>query len=397
MAGSWRSRGGARPAAGVLLVWATLSGCDPAPDRLAVAPHDSAGVAIMVGDGADRPLDWRFSTVWSVGLDDDDPVLFQALGAHDVAVGPDGHVYALDEGGRRVLVLGGGGQLVATRGGAVPGAGGLTEPVALAVAPEGTLGVYDRARAGVLRWSADGAVLPFVPVRADFVGPGIALLDGAAAAFVARQPAQAADSGARHALIVYTEGGPAATLATMAAPAERHADFPACALTAVPVTPIFAQQLVWHAAGATIAVSQRPDYSVELVQRGRRTHSIRRALVPEPGSAPLAMREAGDGMHVTAPAPCTVPPQQVVDARGWADTVPIIQAVTLAPDRSLWVLRRAAAGAARIDVFDRDGAYLGTLPAASPFPVGFLADDRVVAIERTDDGVPYLAAYDIIR
>lgn len=37
-----------------------------------------------------------------------------------------------------------------------------------------------------------------------------------------------------------------------------------------------------------------------------------------------------------------------------------------------------------IDVFDREGRYLGTLPAGSPFPIGFLPDGRILVADEFD-------------
>jgi hypothetical protein len=374
-----------------------LLACDGTPDRLSGTPRDSAGVTIVAADGVDRPLDWRFSTVWSMGLDDDDPVLFDALGAHQVAVGPDRRVYALDVAGQRVLVLDAAGVQVGTLGRGARGAAELAEPLAIDVAPDGTIGVYDAGRDVVLRWTPAGAPLPPLPTPPAFLGPGLALLDGGATLFTGLLGAQPAGGRPRHALLVYTEAGEAASLAAIPVPVERAVDFPSCGLSGVPVLPLFVQQFVWDAAGPIIAYNDRADYVVELLERGHHVRSIRRAIEPARGSAPLAMQEAGEGVRVSTPAPCVIPPAELVRGRGWANRVPIVLAVTIAPDGQLWVLRRAEVGMARIDVFDHTGAYLGTLPAASPFPVGFLADDRVVTIERTDDGVPYLAAYEVIR
>ena len=55
-------------------------------------------------------------------------------------------------------------------------------------------------------------------------------------------------------------------------------------------------------------------------------------------------------------------------------------------------------GEARIvDVFDRDGEYLGTLPTGAPEPAAFLANGDLVAVEKDDMDVERIAVYRVSR
>jgi hypothetical protein len=65
---------------------------------------------------------------------------------------------------------------------------------------------------------------------------------------------------------------------------------------------------------------------------------------------------------------CTIPPDEVVRGRGYAETLPAIAGVAVTPAGELWVLRGAVADEPRqIDVFSKLGDYLGTLSPDRPF------------------------------
>ena len=52
---------------------------------------------------------------------------------------------------------------------------------------------------------------------------------------------------------------------------------------------------------------------------------------------------------------------------------------------------------AAIDVFDESGAYRGTLPAGTPFPILFLDRDRFGAVETDATDISRLVVYRVIR
>jgi hypothetical protein len=87
-----------------------------------------------------------------------------------------------------------------------------------------------------------------------------------------------------------------------------------------------------------------------------------------------------------------------VEKQGFAPVLPLVGALTLAPDGSLWVRRGMVKGDAPvIDVFDPEGTYLGTLPPGSPFPTAFTPRGDVVAIEKDDLDVDHLVVYRVVR
>jgi hypothetical protein len=95
---------------------------------------------------------------------------------------------------------------------------------------------------------------------------------------------------------------------------------------------------------------------------------------------------------------CRIPASDIVETRGIAERVPTIFQMRMAPDGALWVDRQPArAEERRIDVFDPDGVYLGTLPPDAPFPAAFTREGHPVVVERDDFDLPYLVVYRVER
>lgn len=163
---------------------------------------------------------------------------------------------------------------------------------------------------------------------------------------------------------------------------------------------IFEVQLGWAASGRTVVVSRTPTYEIEVYEGDRLTRMIRRELPPREATGELAREELGEGFAINfGQGACTIPPREMVAARGFAEAVPWIAGLTLAPTGELWVSRKEV-GVDRqgpTDVFDAGGRYVGTLPSTAPFPVLFLGEDRVVAIESDDFDVRRLVVYDVAR
>ena len=86
----------------------------------------------------------------------------------------------------------------------------------------------------------------------------------------------------------------------------------------------------------------------------------------------------------------------LMEKRGVAELVPAIRGLRVDPDGRIWASR----GGPRpeptpTDVLAADGTYLGTLPAEAPFPIGFLPDGRVLAVETDALEVERLVVYRI--
>lgn len=161
-----------------------------------------------------------------------------------------------------------------------------------------------------------------------------------------------------------------------------------------------------------------PGYVLSVIEAGTVTRSIRRSVEPIRATRALAIAELGEGFKINfGRGPCTIDPAEMVDGRGYAETIPMILNVLLSPEGELWVERRAGAGAAGsgyagggvggggateppgsgtgtlgslIDLFDASGAYRGTLPPGTPFPIILLPGGRFGVVEKDEFDVARL-------
>jgi hypothetical protein len=282
-------------------------------------------------------------------------------------------------------------------GRASEGSGELVEPVALAVSADGGVTVYDHAAGGIVYWGAGGEEPRLELAEAVFWGPDLGLTD-----WGRLYTSLAADGrdGRTVRLVVAadTRTGVLAELKQSTV----TASFPSCGIGGIPVEPIFEPQLVWALGGDIVAVTAGPRYEIEVFRKGVLERRISRDQEPRAATRELALQEAGDGLQLTAPVRCRVPPAELVDARGFAAAVPAISDLAVAPDGSVWVQRGLVRGEGEplIDILAPDGVYSGTLPPGSPFPVAFAgpaADFRVVSIRPTDTGVREIAVHRILR
>ncbi len=127
--------------------------------------------------------------------------------------------------------------------------------------------------------------------------------------------------------------------------------------------------------------------------------SIRRALPLSPVTTEVAGVAAGDTMRISfGSGECEIPPEHVAEARGFADVVPSIRRLAVAPDGMIWADRSMTGdSAATIDVFGSDGEYLGTLPDGTPFPAAFRSAEELVTVEMDEFDLPSVVVYRIGR
>ena len=355
------------------------------------------GIEQITVRGPDVPLEWTFHPEVVIPPELDGEVRFSEVSPWEVGADRRGRVYVLDATGGRVVVFGRSGRAVGTVGRPGEGPGELSEPAALAVSPDGDVAVYDFGRGGIARWGPSGALPPLERLAEPFWGPDLGL---ASWGFI--YPSLASDRReGRVVRLVVAAATRTGILAEMAQ-ATVSASFPRCGVGGLPVEPIFEPQLQWALGGDVIAVAASPRYEIEVSRSGVPERKIARDLDPRRASRDLALQEVRDGYELTAPVRCRISPSELVEARGFADTVPAISGLAVAPDGSLWVRRAAVTGEGDppVDVFDPDGAYLGTLPSGSPFPAAFAGratDYRIVSIRSAESGVSELVAFSIAR
>ena len=340
---------------------------------------DSAGVAIVISGGDDRPAGAILVADYRLGGREDDVESFYEVGATTVSASPDGRIAVLDAANHRVLVFDSAGQHLRSHGRQGDGPGELAWPISVFWDDAGRVVVQDIGKRGLQAWDEAGDPAEAPSLSEDLFGWRIAG-DGRGFLVAGRK------SSGEERFLLRVEGGVADTLVTLASPETVAIQLESCGMGFSGMTPLFAPTLRWGAGGDAVAVAPSAGYVVDLYRDGRRVRSVRRAVEPQPATLELAEAEVGDAMRVmTSAGERVCDTEEVAEKRGFAEVVPVVRRVAVAPDGTLWVERWAVGEAlGPIDLFDGEGAYRGTLAAGSPFPLDFLPDGRVLWSE-TDD------------
>jgi hypothetical protein len=374
-----------------------VTGCDtPAAD---VTRTDSAGVAVVVSGGPDRVLEWAFEERLRLGGAEDGPASFYSLSRGSIATDTAGRIYVLDGSAHRVVVFDAGGRHLRTLGREGGGPGELEMPSGLDV-HDGVVGVWDYGKMGIVRFGPDGQPLPTFVSPAFYGGRGLDLR--ATGAAFKTTDAREADA-IRDALVVldttYDSGDEQwrhlRTVVSLPVPEAAMHVFESCRI-GFRLPPLFHPDVEWAAgAGGRLHVSHETGYVVDVYADTVHLASHRRALEPRPASRELAMAFLGEGMTVSVSGgpPCTIPPGEVIDARGYAERIPFVSGLITDPSGRTWV-ERVTIGEepSRVDVLAADGTYLGTLVDA-PVPVAFLPGGDLIAIETDALDVDRLVVY----
>lgn len=375
-----------------------VSACGPdSGSRPTIERSEEGGIEFVTAGGADIPLEWTFHDEVVIPPESEGEVRFTDAAPWEVGADGEGRVYVLDTAGGRVVVFGRSGRVVGSVGGPGQGPGELSEPTALAVSADGDVAVYDYAAGGIARWGAAGESLPLDRPEASFWGPELGI-----ASWGVLYPSLAADGRdgriVRLVVVAETRTGILAEMTQTTV----LASFPNCGIGGLPVEPIFEPQFLWSIGGDVVAVTTGPWYEIEVFRRGVLERKISREREARAANRDLALQQVGDGLQLTAPVRCRVSSTELVEARGFAATVPAVSGLAVAPDGSIWVRRGLVTGEGEpaIDVLDPDGAYIGTLPAGSPFPIAFAgraADYRAVSLRPVDTGVTEIVVHRIVR
>lgn len=372
-----------------------LPGCtNPRAEEARATRTDSSGVEIVTATATDRPLGWTFEPVITIGGADRAADAFYQVPAHGLAFDREGRIHILDAGNRRVLIFDRNGELVRAVGGPGDGPGEFRFPASLHLDASGTMTVHDFGHRSLLRFDSSGVFIDQQPAVARTFGPVRA--DDRARLFATRGPM--ADSDGVFFQLYRATPDDTTQLSTVRLPDARSIEYESCGVS-ISLPPVFADPPKWSSRGSRIALVQGPEYSVKLIENGDEVRHLRRPLEPLRANAEHAARELGEGEEwVIGRRPCTVPPQEVIEQRGIAETVPLIGGVVVTTDGSVWVQRKVVGqSAGPVDVFDAGGEYSGTLPADTPWPVDFDEGDRMLVLEEDDLGVQRVVVYRLLR
>jgi hypothetical protein len=367
----------------------------------AVVRVDSAGVEIVRSSGVDRPLPWTLAEVWRLGGAAEGPESFTRVGSHNLGADIAGNLYLMDGDASRIVVFDPGGEHLRSMGRKGEGPGELQFPIGLSVTPGGAATVFDVGKGGLVPFGPEGSALPQVPFP-HYTDPGV-------------RHFQKTDDGVTVARSVQIEGRRGVELVAWRDDADGqdtvrfvYSEFEAPEMVdfgciGLALRPLFAPTVRWAMAGGRIATATTGEYRVDVYQSdGRLSRSVRRSVSPGRATLADAIAEAEPGIRMVGAARCEITAAEVAEGRGYLETTPAIRDIRLAEDGTLWVERfepgtPAAGRSGTIDVFDASGAYLGSLPGGTRFPILLLPDDRVALAEKDALDVERLVVMQVSR
>lgn len=382
----------------VLSFIAVLTRCGAHGGATELTRADSAGVEIVTSGPKDVALDWRFEPRFTLGGADEGPQSFYRVWPGSVSADSEGRLYVLDAEAKRIVVFGPDGSYLRAMGHEGGGPGELKMSYWLDVAPDGAASVFDFGKMSAVRWGPTGAVLPELRMPLPQTSPGrLMAINGDDDFYVtiASNPT----AGDRSMRLIHVVNGDTAVLAELPQPNQGIHMFESCHV-GISLTPLFTPTVLWDDRAGLLVIVDGARYGVDVYRDGARVRSVRRALPPVEATDALAAAEVGEGMTMRVPGQgrCTIRPDEVVAARGYADVVPAIRRIGLAYDGSLWVQRWVpGADEAPIDVFDPTGAYAGTLSGRPPFPAVFLPDGGVGVVSKDENDVERLVIESVVR
>jgi hypothetical protein len=364
---------------GAAMLATTCGGPSETPTDVVVR-SDSAGVEIVTSAATDRILEWSYEEVFRIGGEADGPASFTRVGTSNLGSDTTGNVYVMDSDASRVVVFGPEGSHLRSMGGEGGGPGEFQFPIGVSVTPGGTTAVFDVGKGSLVLFGADGSALPQVPFP-HYTDPGVrhfAKTD--AGVVVARSLRLEEARGLELAGWGDAPGSDTVSFVRTEYEPPEMVDFGCMGLA---LRPIFSPTVRWATTGDLTAVVTGPGYRIDFhAPDGRIVRSIRRDIPLAPAAFEDAVAESEPGMRMQGAQSCEITAREVAEGRGFEESIPAIRRILLASDGTLWVERFHPGGPGAgvpgtIDVFDATGAYAGSLPEGSRFPILLLADDRL--------------------
>lgn len=361
-------------AATVAVMTLTTAACGDTHARVTV--RDSSGVRLVLRSGPTEPLPWGLDTVRVLGGASEGPAGFYLVLSSLVDVDARGRIYVLDHSQSHVAIFDSTGAVLGVRGTKGDGPGELRFPVSVSASDDGAVSVFDGNKRALVRFAPDGTVLEQTRFPYAVINMGFAQFQVEPDGIVlwARPPVGPRTAGeAREDRLIHVSGGDSVALLPPLPSHTASSHFDACGITftmRVPLSP-FPR---WSQSGRRVAVSDWAEYRVDVFDGDHLVERIRSDDAGPTLDAAGAARLLEE--HGLTGGPCNSTPRDLVDRYGFAPTPQVISDLALAPDGEIWVEMGVSYGARRIDVFDRDGGYVGSLDRHFPFPLAFLPDGR---------------------
>jgi hypothetical protein len=373
-----------------LLLLHTACGGERRAAAAEVERGDSAGIEVVMNRGGDVPLEWRFEEALRLGGRDEGPEAFSGL-----MLGSDGagNLHVFDRSRSQVITFDPRGRHLRSVGRSGGGPGEIQFALGFAVSPEGVAHVFDAARRGLVRWDAEGGLLPDRPLELRFFG-GRLQASGSGLVLVAQGQSDNPSVMVQELTFLPWEGEPE-VLARGSTEVFGPVSYPNCPVQISAQPRLLAHSLVWGGSGRLLAVNERPAYEVLLYRDGEPFRSVRRDVPPRAATQEDARAELPDPFTISfGSGECRIPVSDAIAAQGMAETVPPIRRLAAAPDGTLWVGRSGTQQERQvIDLFTPDGEYLGTLDGTFRFPSAFTPAGDPITVERDELDLEYVVVW----
>lgn len=385
----------------VLALGVALAACGGGETASApsVVRVDSAGIEIVTSAVDDRPLAWTFERQYALGGAEEGPESFYSMYEGLVDADERGRLYVLDPTSARVVVFEPDGTFLRTIGGRGEGPGELSRPASLAVGGAGELAVFDFGKSALVRFDSAGGAAPAQPFPFyPPVGGGRHFRPSPTGVFVTAMLPGAPEGSFNHGLR-HISVGDTILLTNHLFPQPGMAMYASCG-GGLNLPRVFEMEVKWDSRRATAVAAASPDYLLTQYEGTSPVRSIRTGRAARPATEAMAREQLGEGFRINfGQGPCTIPPEEMVPERGFADVIPWVDRIALSPSGEVWVQRFEVGQGVRgaIDLFDESGAYIGTAPAETPFPLVFLDADTFGAAERDAQDVTRLVVYRVVR
>lgn len=356
-----------------------VMGCGATPDTNSQPVRtDSAGVEIVLSSEDHRLLDWRMEEEFSIGGRDEGPEGFYQVFKGGVDVSRDGQIFVLDASHHRVAVFDSSGTPIRVIGKPGGGPGEFQRPVALRLEEDQVVAVLDIGKQALIRFTPDGS--PIGQQSVDVLRVGADWHPSASGTYWTLR--ERATDGAELTTLVHVsaEGDTVALVRHRTSP-QTPVRLTSCGIV-ISLGPLFEPLMRWDVVGDDLAVSHGAGYVVDMFRGTQHMRSVRRNIDPLETTEAMALEGLGEGRTIHSSRGTHVcDAEEELEKRGYANVIPVIDDVALAPDGTLWV-QRASLGedAGSIDLFNPDGGYLGSLTTGELFPVGFLPDGRPLVV-----------------
>jgi hypothetical protein len=110
----------------------------------------------------------------------------------------------------------------------------------------------------------------------------------------------------------------------------------------------------------------------------------------------MAIAELGEGFRINfGRGPCVIPPEEMVDGRGYEEVLPWVGTVIVDDRGRVWVERREPGRGGPIDLFDEAGVYQGTVDNPGDRLLDVAPGDRLIVSKTDEFGVQRVVVHNL--